>query len=93
MNANGQRIFEIAKAIQLPMNDKEYFAQFNGHHVCTECESEEIPMSSMDGGEVGLTDYFFSCCKCDFSWYVAIRTEEHEDGPSVVVEYVGPFYN
>ena len=63
--------------------------QYEGHHICVECGSDEIPMSATDGGEVGLTDYFFSCVECDFCWYVAVRTDEHEDGASAGVDYVG----
>ena len=65
---------------------------FDGHDKCVECGAWEIPMSEMDGGEIGLTDYFFSCADCNFSWYVAIRTNEHEDGPSVGSEDAGWFY-
>ena len=62
---------------------------FKGHHICPECDSDEIPLSTMDGGEVGLTDYFFSCSKCNFSWYVAVRTDEHEDGATVISDPAG----
>jgi hypothetical protein len=72
--------------------DNECFAKFGGHHKCIECGSVEIPMSSTDGGETGLTDYFFSCSKCDFSWFVAVRTDENENGASVGVNYLGNFY-
>ena len=63
--------------------------KFNGHDKCVECGSIEIPLSEMDGGEIGLSDYYFSCAECDFSWYVAVRTDEHEDGPSAGIEFVG----
>ena len=62
---------------------------YEGHHICVECGSDEIPLSTTDGGETGLTDSFFSCSVCDFSWYVAVRTGEHEDGASTTVEYAG----
>jgi len=68
------------------------FGQFEGHDKCLECGNIEIPMSSTDGGEVGLTDYFFSCAECHSSWYVAKRTEEHEEGPSIDSEDAGWFY-
>ena len=63
--------------------------QYEGHHICVECGSDEIPLSTTEAGEVGLTDSFFSCSVCDFSWYVAVRTDEHEDGPSTTVDYAG----
>ena len=63
--------------------------KYEGHHICIECGSDEIPVSSTDGGEEGLTDYFFSCAECDFSWYVAVRTDEHEDGASAGASHVG----
>jgi hypothetical protein len=63
--------------------------KFKGHDKCVECGSIEIPLSEMDGGEIGLSDYYFSCAECDFSWYVAVRTDEHEDGSSAGIEFVG----
>tara|TARA_R100001463_G_scaffold7873_2_gene24778 strand:+ start:471 stop:692 length:222 start_codon:yes stop_codon:yes gene_type:complete len=57
---------------------------FKYHDICPECESVEIPISTMDGGEEGLTDYFFSCSQCDFSWYVAVRA-----GASVSSDFAG----
>lgn len=63
--------------------------KYQKHDICVECGNHEIPMSAIESGEVGLTDYFFSCAKCNFSWYCAVRTNEHEDGESVGISYVG----
>ena len=68
------------------MNDID---KYKGHHICVECGSDEIPLSGIDAGEVGLTDYYFSCSECNFSWYVAVRTDEHEDGASAGIDFVG----
>tara|TARA_R110001583_G_scaffold5919_12_gene31134 strand:+ start:19 stop:1623 length:1605 start_codon:yes stop_codon:yes gene_type:complete len=68
---------------------KLYNPKFKGQDICVECGSSEIPLSEMDGGEIGLSDYYFSCAECDFSWYVAVRTDEHEDGSSAGIEFVG----
>jgi len=62
---------------------------YEGHSICVECGSDEIPLSTTDAGETGLTDSFFSCSQCDFSWYVAVRTDEHEDGASVGIDFAG----
>lgn len=59
--------------------------KFNGHDKCLECGNIEVPVSEMDGGEIGLTDYYFSCADCDFSWYVSVKTDEHEDGERAYV--------
>ena len=67
-------------------------ADFQGQDSCVVCGEWEIPLSEMDGGEEGLTDYFFSCANCNWSWYVAIRTDEHEEGMSVSTEPAGWFY-
>jgi hypothetical protein len=63
--------------------------KYEGHNICVECKSDEIPVSATESGEVGLTDYFFSCSQCDFSWYVAVRTDEHEDGGSAGIDFAG----
>lgn len=68
---------------------KIYNPKFKGQDICVECGSSEIPLSEMDGGEIGLSDYYFSCAECDFSWYVAVRTDEHEDGSSAGIDFVG----
>ncbi len=59
--------------------------KFNGHDKCLECGNIAVPVSEMDGGEIGLTDYYFSCADCDFSWYVSVKTDEHEDGERAYV--------
>ena len=59
--------------------------KFKGHDKCLECGNIEVPVSEMDGGEIGLTDYYFSCADCDFSWYVSVKTDEHEDGERAYV--------
>ena len=59
--------------------------KFKGHDKCLECGNIEVPLSEMDGGEIGLTDYYFSCADCDFSWYVSVKTDEHEDGERAYV--------
>ena len=56
---------------------------------CLECGRDEFPLNTIDTGEEWLTDYFFSCAECDFSWYLSVRTDEHEDGASVNVEALG----
>ena len=72
------------------MTDRVYEQiHYEGHSIWIECGSDEIPLSTTHGGETGLTDCFFSCSECDFSWYVAVRTNEHEDGASTTVEYAG----
>ena len=72
------------------MTDRVYEQMhYEGLTICEECGSDEIPLSTTDGGETGLFDCFFSCSECDFSWYVAVRTDEHEDGPSATSDYVG----
>jgi hypothetical protein len=65
---------------------------FKGHNVCVECGSDEIPLSSTDGGTQGLMDYYFNCSNCNFGWFVAVRDETNEDEPNTVnVSYEGPF--
>ena len=59
--------------------------KFKGHDKCLECGNIAVPVSEMDGGEIGLTDYYFSCADCDFSWYVSVKTDEHEDGERAYV--------
>jgi hypothetical protein len=66
--------------------------KWEGHDICIECGNKEIPTSEMDGGEIGLTDYYFTCADCHWSWYVAVRTDEYEDGPSVGFTPEGWFY-
>ena len=71
--------------------DAESFsADFKGHNVCVECKSDEIPLSSTDGGEQGLMDYYFNCSNCNFGWFVAVRDETNADEPNTVnVSYEG----
>jgi hypothetical protein len=71
--------------------DAESFsADFKGHNVCVECKSDEIPLSSTDGGEQGLMDYYFNCSNCNFGWFVAVRDESNADEPNTVnVSYEG----
>ena len=57
---------------------------FQGHNVCVECGSDEIPLSSTDGGTQGLIDYYFNCSECNFGWFVAVRDETNEDEPNTV---------
>jgi len=71
------------------MEGEDRMNKYEGHNICVECKSDEIPVSAIESGEVGLTDYFFSCSQCDFSWYVAVRTDEHEDGASAGIDFAG----
>ena len=69
---------------------KIYNPKFKGHDICIECKSPEIPLSSTDGGETGLMDYYFNCSECDFGWFVAVRDETNADEPDTVnVSYEG----
>jgi hypothetical protein len=63
--------------------------KYEGHHICRECTHVEKPINTIDSGEKGLTHYYFICYKCDFYWYVALRTDENKDGASIGVRYVG----
>ena len=69
---------------------KIYDPKFKGHDICIECKSPEIPLSSTDGGEIGLIDYYFNCSGCDFGWFVAVRDETNAHEPDTVnVSYEG----
>jgi len=72
-----------AKKKSASMN-AESETDFKGHNVCVECGSDEIPLSSTDGGEQGLMDYYFNCSECNFGWFVAVRDETNADEPNTV---------
>mgnify|MGYP003121019150 CR=1 FL=1 len=57
------------------------------NNICLKCRQHEIPMSIMP--HCYGVDYFFSCAKCDWSWYVA----EYDNGDEPIVTDAGYFYD
>ena len=90
--STSQKIKDKAQTAAKKLNPfaAEEETDFKGHNVCVECGSDEIPLSSTDGGEQGLMDYYFNCSDCNFGWFVAVRDETNADEPNTVgVSYEG----